>query len=134
MNHWQRETFCCKADCTSIGQQVLLYFVSTVLQHVSHVLRNLLHHTVNSRETSKHTMKQHKLPAHSQCKLYTHTTSCPKRYVNIHTSKTLHDLAKVLSWHGNFKCGDPRSTSKQECAHRGGEHNAKKDHKGAFNL
>lgn len=48
--------------------------------------------------------------------------------------KTLHDLAKVLSWHDNFKCGNPRSTSKQGFVHRGGEYNAKKDHKGAFNL
>lgn len=37
---------------TSIGQQVLLYFVSTVLQHIGHVLSNLLHHTVNKQETS----------------------------------------------------------------------------------
>lgn len=43
----------CNHDCTSVGQQVLLYFVSTVLQHVGHVLSNLFHHTVNSQETSK---------------------------------------------------------------------------------
>lgn len=44
------------ASITSIGQQVLLYFVSAVLQHVGHVLSNLLHHTVNRQETSKHAM------------------------------------------------------------------------------
>lgn len=52
-------------NCTSIGQQVLLYFVSTVLQHIGHVLSNLLHHTVNKQETSNHavlnTNFQHKM-------------------------------------------------------------------------
>lgn len=41
-----------RISSTSIGQKVLLYFVSTVLQHVSHVLSNLFHHTVNSPRTS----------------------------------------------------------------------------------
>ena len=41
---------CAGGWTTSIGQQVLLDFVSAVLQHVGHVLSHLLQHTVKSRE------------------------------------------------------------------------------------
>lgn len=37
----------CGCILTSIGQEVLLNFVSAVLQHVGHVLSDLLHHTAN---------------------------------------------------------------------------------------
>lgn len=61
-------------NCTSIGQQVLLYFVSTVLQHIGHVLSNLLHHTVNKQETSNHavlnTNFQHKMSVFT---MYSHS-------------------------------------------------------------